>query len=721
MLKTILRTVLRGLYRVQVSGADYLRIFGERTLVVANHTSFLDALLLYAYLPVPATFAINTYVARSWMGRVGGRFANLFPLDPTNPLSIRALIRRVQQGGCVVIFPEGRITVTGALMKVYHGPGLVADRSKATVLPIRIEGAQYTPFSRLRGRARLSWFPKISLIVQPPRCLVVQASGGRDRREQAGRLLTELMSDMMFETANQNQTLVERLLEARRIHGGGHTIAADITRKPLDYDALLLRAHLLGRQLRDHAGRGETIGVLLPSTLAAVATFWGLVLRGRIPAMLNHTLGTQGLGAACRAARLRRVITSRQFVEKAHLEDVIAALGDELELIYLEDVAARIRPIAKLRALFASRFDGRVAQEAERDPQRPAIVLFTSGSEGTPKGVVLSHRNLLSNIHQLAARIDFNAQDVALNALPLFHSFGMTAGMLLPLTSGVRVFFYPSPLHYRVIPEVAYDINATILFGTNTFLAGYARFAHPYDFYSLRYVFAGAEKLQDEVRRHWQEKFGIRIFEGYGATETSPVLAANTPLAHRPGTVGRLMPGIEYRLIAVPGLVDGQRLQVRGPNVMLGYLLHERPGVLQPPATELGRGWYDTGDIVTIDSEGFLRIRGRAKRFAKVAGEMVSLTAVETLATSAWPESMNAALAVPDERKGEQILLLSTAADPDRAALLAQAQSDGVAEICVPRKVLHVAELPMHASGKIDYVAASQLARTQLPTGLESE
>ena len=714
MFKAILRWGLRVLYRVEVKGAEHLDQVGERTLVVANHTSFLDAVLLYTYLPLPATFAINTYVANSWVGRIAAQFVSLFPLDPTNPLSIRALIRRVEQGGCVVIFPEGRITVTGSLMKVYHGPGLVADRSRATVLPVRIDGAQYTPFSRLRGRVRLSWFPKITLNIQPSRCLSVSEEyRGRIRREQAGRQLADVMADLMFETANIDQTLVERLLEARRIHGGAHVIAEDVGRAPLSYNALITRSIVLGRKLCHYSETNETIGVLLPSTLATVAAFWGLQFHSRVPAMLNYTVGEQGMISACETAELKRVITSRRFIQQAKLEQAVAALSEKVELIYLEDVAESVNIFDKVLGLLQSRIDRWLLQLARRDANQRAIVLFTSGSEGTPKGVVLSHRNLLANIQQLVSRIDFNAQDVALNALPLFHSFGLTAGMVLPITSGMRVFFYPSPLHYRVVPEVAYDINATILFGTNTFLAGYARFADAYDFYSLRYVFAGAEKLQEDVRRSWQDKFGVRIFEGYGATETSPVIAGNTPLANQPGTVGRLMPGMEYRLVTVPGLEEGQRLQVRGPNVMLGYLLHDKPGVLVPPATELGEGWYDTGDIVTIDANGFVRICGRAKRFAKVAGEMVSLTSVEVLASKAWPNALHAAIAVPDARKGEQVVLLTTVEGAERATLLAQAQNDGVAEISVPRQVKYVHNMPVLGTGKIDYVAAAKLVEAQ--------
>ena len=710
MLKAIIRWALKVLYRVELKGGENIEHCDARTLVVANHTSFLDAVLLYAYLPVPATFAINTYIARSWIGRLAARFGKVYAMDPSNPLSIRSLIRRVEQGECIVIFPEGRITVTGALMKVYAGPGLVADRSKATVLPIRIDGAQYTPFSRLRGRVRHRWFPKITLNVQPPRRVQVNEEiRGRQRREQAGRQLANLMTELMYQTANQNQTLVERLLDARRIHGGRHVIAEDINRSPLTYNALITRSVILGRQLVKHCGTDETVGVLLPNALATVASFWGLQLHGRVPAMLNYTVGAQGMISACETAVLHRVITSRRFVAQAKLEDAVKALSERVELIYLEDIAQNINLFDKVIGLIKGRMDSWLRHRARRQTTQPAVILFTSGSEGTPKGVVLSHRNVVANIHQLLSRIDFNPQDVALNALPLFHSFGLTAGMVLPLTSGVRVFFYPSPLHYRVVPEVAYEINATLLFGTNTFLAGYARVADDYDFYSVRYVFAGAEKLQEEVRRTWQDKFGVRIFEGYGATETSPVIAGNTPLAHRAGTVGKMMPGMEYHLVNVPGLEEGQRLQVRGPNVMLGYLLHDNPGVLVPPATERGEGWYDTGDIVTIDSEGFIRICGRAKRFAKVAGEMVSLTSVEVLASDAWPDALHAAVAIPDARKGEQVVLLTTVENADRSTLSAVAQQKGVAEISVPRRILPVNKIPVLGTGKIDYVAAGQL------------
>jgi acyl-[acyl-carrier-protein]-phospholipid O-acyltransferase/long-chain-fatty-acid--[acyl-carrier-protein] ligase len=386
--------------------------------------------------------------------------------------------------------------------------------------------------------------------------------------------------------------------------------------------------------------------------------------------------------------------------------------------VYLENVRARITRAQKLGGWLQGRVASRIGLwQAAGDPDGPAVLLFTAGTEGTPKGVVLSHANLLANHAQIAARLDFSRQDLVLDALPLFHSFGLNTGALLPLLSGVKVFFAPSPLRYRLIPEIAYDIGATVLFGTDTFLAGYARFAHPYDFFRVRYVFVGAERLQPETRRIWAEKFGIRILEGYGATETGPVLATNTPMEYRAETVGRLLPGIEAYLDAVPGLDRGGRLCVRGPNVMLGYLRHERPGVLEPPATDRGDGWYDTGDLVALDDDGFVRIQGRAKRFAKVGAEMISLAAIEELASRVWPEARHAAISIPDPRRGERIALLTERRHPRREELLNRARADGLSEIHVPKVIVDTESLPLLGAGKTDYAAARVLVEKEFDTG----
>jgi acyl-[acyl-carrier-protein]-phospholipid O-acyltransferase / long-chain-fatty-acid--[acyl-carrier-protein] ligase len=713
----LLQHVLRLAYGVRVTGLEHYEQAGKRVLIVANHTSFLDAALLAVFLPDRLTFAINTEISKRWWIKPLLKIVDAFPLDPTNPYSLKSLIRYIEQDKRAAIFPEGRITVTGSLMKIYPGPGLVADKSGAMVLPVRIDGAQYTPFSRLRGRIRLRWFPPITLTIMPPRRLEIPGDvRGRERRRVAGKLLADLMTEMMFATSNYRRTLFGALLDARRVHGGGHVIVEDVERVPLTYNQLIVRALLLGGLIAADTQRGKAVGVMLPNAIGAVATLFGLQARGRVAAMLNYTLGAKSLVAACQAAEIRRVYTSERFVVAAKLEHLVDKLREVTTVVYLEELRERVTPWLKIKAAVASRFASLHYARMRVRPEETALVLFTSGSEGTPKGVALSHANVLANREQVAARIDFSSQDVILNALPLFHSFGQTAGTFLPLLSGMRTFFYPSPLHYRIVPEVAYDVNATIMFGTNTFLAGYARFAHPYDFYSVRYVFAGAEKLKDETRRIWTDKFGVQVFEGYGTTETSPVLATNTPIDSRAGTVGRFLPGIEHALDPVPG-VEGGRLSVKGPNVMLGYLKHDQPGVIQPPSTERGAGWYDTGDIVTIDAEGFITIQGRAKRFAKIGGEMVSLTAVEELATRAWPESQHACISLPDFQKGEQLILVTTRADAQRAELSARAKADGMSEINVPKRILPVAAIPLLGSGKTDYPAVHALVEATLPRG----
>jgi acyl-[acyl-carrier-protein]-phospholipid O-acyltransferase / long-chain-fatty-acid--[acyl-carrier-protein] ligase len=711
ILKILLAALFRLVYRVEVKGLENYRKAGERAVIVANHLSFLDGPLLMAFLPGRPAFAIDTERAKAWWLRPFLGLFDAVPIDPTKPLATKVLIRAVEQGRRCVIFPEGRITVTGALMKVYEGPGMIADKAKATILPVRIDGPQFTRFSRLKGKLRLRWFPPVTITLLEPQAIALAPDiKGRQRRREIGRRLYDVMSSMMFETAEIDKTLFGAILDARELHGSARPMLEDVERKPLTYGRLVAGSFVLGRRFAQATERGEMVGVLLPNANAAVATFFALHAAGRVPAMLNFSTGARNMLAACRLAGIRTLITSRRFVAMAKLDAALADLAVGRRVVFLEDLAREIGLAHRLRGLIEARVARPVYRRRAPKPDDPAVVLFTSGSEGTPKGVVLSHRNILANCQQIAARVDFSPSDVVLNALPLFHSFGLTGGTLLPLVSGVRIFLYPSPLHYRIVPEVAYETNATILFGTDTFLMGYARAANPYDFYSLRYVFAGAERVRDETRKQWVDKFGLRILEGYGATETSPVIASNTPMHFKAGTVGRVLPGIEWRLEPVEGIDEGGRLVVAGPNVMKGYLSAKTPGAIDAPEG----GWYDTGDIVSVDAEGYVKILGRAKRFAKIAGEMVSLGAVEGLAASLWPEQRHAAVTLPDPRKGEQVVLVTDKGDATVAALLAKAREQGIAEVMVPRVVVTAPAVPVLATGKPDYPAVKTLAEEKL-------
>jgi acyl-[acyl-carrier-protein]-phospholipid O-acyltransferase / long-chain-fatty-acid--[acyl-carrier-protein] ligase len=508
-----------------------------------------------------------------------------------------------------------------------------------------------------------------------------------------------------FDVATTRKSLFGALLDARDRYGRGKIVLEDPERQPLSYGRLVLGTLVLGRTLAGLTAQREHVGVLLPNVQGIAVTLFALNAFGRVPAFLNFTAGLKNLKAACEVADIRTIVTSRRFVEQGKLDDVVSALGEGRRVLWLEDVRATITSFGKIRGLVDSFLARRVHARAQVGPDDDGVVLFTSGSEGRPKAVVLSNANLVANAYQVKAHAGdvLTPDDVFFNPLPIFHSFGLTAGLLTPLLNGMKSVLYPSPLHYRQIPKLIAGTRATIVLATDTFLQGYARAAGETDLASVRYVIAGAERVKDETRGLWS-RHGTVILEGYGATECSPVISVSLPHRSRPGSAGPILPGIEWRLDPVEGIHEGGRLHVRGPNVMKGYLEPGAPGGILRPA----HGWHDTGDIVTVD-DGLVTIRGRAKRFAKIGGEMVSLAAIEALALSLWPECSHVVVALPDPRKGEQIVLITDKPDVDRDLLLAHAREQGFPELWVPKAIL-VAAVPVLGSGKTDYAAAVDMA-----------
>ncbi|MDO5674420.1 MAG: bifunctional acyl-ACP--phospholipid O-acyltransferase/long-chain-fatty-acid--ACP ligase [bacterium] len=712
-LKAVLRVLCRVLFRVEVHNHNQ-EIPQDRLLIISNHQSFLDGLLLGLFLPLDPVFVINTSIAQQRIFRLLLLFVDHVTVDTASPMAMKRVIGLIGRGRPVVIFPEGRITITGSLMKVYEGPAFVAAKTGAAVLPVSLQGPSHSYFSRMAAWYPHQLLPKIHIHLHALRHISMpEARRAKERRRLAGQKMQRIMQEMMF-ASRRPQTLFNALCAAVRLHGKKKPILEDISRKSFTYGDVLKMALVLGRALERHTSPGEHVGLLFPNMAVSLGVFFGLSARGRIPAMLNYTSGSAGLQSACNAAEIRTIISSRAFVAQAKLEKKIEALTktgntDGLRILYLEDLREEISLSDKLWYLFYARLQP-AAFSVCHDPEQAAVVLFTSGSEGAAKGVVLAHRAIMANINQVLAVIDFSARDKVFNALPMFHSFGLTAGILLPVLTGAGLFLYPTPLHYRIIPELVYDRNCSILFGTSTFLAHYARFAHPYDFHSLRYVVAGAEKLAQAVKELWLEKFGLRIFEGYGATETAPVLSVNTPMAYRSGSVGRLLPGIEAAIETIAGIERGGVLHVRGANIMNGYLREELPGVLEPPESSMGKGWYSTGDVVEQDEAGFLYVVGRVKRFAKIAGEMIGLEAIEKVIAQAAPQYSHAIITRQDASKGESLILFTTDPALNRDFILQTFKAAGVQELAVPRRIVNTENLPLLGTGKTDYPALQKLA-----------
>ena len=709
MLASVIRFISRILFRIELRGLENIPA-KDGILIVANHESFLDGLLLGLFIPKKATFVVHTTVLKNWWFRQFLRLTPHLAVDPASPYAMKKVIKLLESGKNVVIFPEGRITITGSLMKVYDGPGFVAAKTGATILPVRIDGAAESYFGRLSSHHPRKLHPRVTLTIMPTTSVAMPKPSqhsfptAKQRRRIAGEGMRSVMQKMLFQ-AQKNRTLFEAFLDAIDKFGGNYKLIEDLNETEETYQDLLKKSLALGKIATKVSAPNEAVAVLMPNITNTLALILGMSAFNRIPAMLNYTAGTAGMQNACIAANIKTVITSHKFIEAAGLASVVANLKN-LNIVYLEDLRAQFGMLDRAWLMGYALHYPRSAMETNKHDQ-PAVVLFTSGSEGKPKGVVHSHKSILANVAQISAVLDFNPTDKMMMVLPVFHSFGFT-GTLIALLGGIKIHVFPSPLQYKVIPELIYDRGCTVFFATSTFLANYAKFAHPFDFYKLRIVVAGAEKLNDEVRKTYSEKFGIRILEAYGATECAPGISINTPMANLNGSVGQLVPGLEHKLEAVPGIDNGGLLHVRGENVMMGYYLFDAPGVLSPPV----EGWYNTGDIVEVDAEGYVHIRGRVKRFAKIAGEMVSLEVVEQIANTAATEHQHAASSISDAQRGECIILFTTDKQLKREDLQIVAKNLGLPELAVARKIICVEAIPLLGTGKTDYVTLKQMAES---------
>ncbi|TPN79636.1 AMP-binding protein [Mesorhizobium sp. CU2] len=703
--QALLYVPFKLVYRIADERIRIARAAQAPVIYVVSHQSRIEPALMLSLLPDDTLHILDDASARSPWLEPWREIGRTIAFNAEHVFVSRRLVRVLKGKGRLAVYLPDDVEPDVKSFRLFRAITRIAMQADARIVPIFVAGARDLPSSLTqKEKAPRHWFPSLSISVLEPMTIAELAARNPDMASNTNALFDRFAEARLFGTDLDRGLFLAMRDAADRI-GPSRPIVEDVISGSLSYRKLFIGARVLGRRFEAVTAPGEAVGVLLPNANGVVLTFVGLISAGRVAAMINYTAGPASVTAAVRTAVIRTVVSSRAFIEKAAIDDIVAAVeAGGAKMLWLEDIRAGVTTLDKVAAALLWRLPLQRQQAA-----KPAVILFTSGSEGTPKAVVLSNRNLLANVMQAEARVSVSPADILLNVLPVFHSFGLTGGTILPLVLGIKLFLYPSPLHYKIIPEIARKVKPTVMFGTDTFLANYARTAKDGDFSSLRFVVAGAEAVKPETRRTYRDRFQASIVEGFGLTEAAPVVAVNTAIHGRDGSVGRPLPAIRMKLEPVEGIAEGGRLWLDGPNMMMGYMTADRPGELQPL-----EGWHDTGDIVSIDREGFVTIRGRAKRFAKIAGEMVSLGAVEMLVQSLWPEERHAAVAVPDKRRGERIVLVTTADDANPEELRQFGKKAGAAELMVPNDIIKVDEIPVLGSGKTDYISARKLAIDRL-------
>ncbi|MDR1514523.1 MAG: AMP-binding protein [Synergistaceae bacterium] len=704
----------RIIYRIDVRAESLERVLSsgeseKRVLLVPHYASFIDPVLFGLFLPGKPTVVVSQSLARKkWFGRVKDCFDHEV-IDLNDPVSLKRIDGLWKRTRFIVLFPEPEPTTNGLLMKLSEAAVAAIQDSGAWVIAARAVNTQFTRFSQMQERLVRRRFPKVSLICGEAREISSETGGdARSRRKKAMLALEVMITDIIAESLWDKKPVFDTLLEQRALWGAKRVMAMEPDGSKIDWNGFITRIFLLERVIGKISKEGELVGIMLPNSLMTLASIIGCQHAGRTPAMLNYSMGARSLIAACDIAKVRMMITSRRFVEEGKFAPLVSALESAgIAPVYLEDEVSKIGAAGKIGCLISALLASPTPNASEA-AKRTAVVLFTSGSEGTPKPVALSHLNIQANTAQVRGTLDFYALDVMLDIMPMFHSFGLCTGTVMPLSAGMPIAFYPTPLHYKKIPQYAFETRSTVLLGTNAFLAGYAKNAEELDFFEMRYVICGGDKLKENTAKLWMDKFGKRVLEGYGVTEASPVVGVNKPGYVKFGSIGRPLPCVRPKLIPVEGVTGGGRLVINGPNVMMGYIQADG-SILPPPADG-----YDTGDIVSIDEDGFMTIEGRARRFAKIGGEMVSLAQIEAAVQEVWPDEAQAVVSVPDENRGEVIVLLTERAGADKEDLRAGLSAIGLPELVIPKKIIYAESIPRIGVGKIDYQSAAKLAKEEM-------
>lgn len=712
----------RTVYRLNVIGRENVPDRGP-ALLVCNHVSFVDGFLVLASIRRFIRFMVFKAFTVAPGLNLLSRAMRIIPVDEHS--GPKALLRSLQvasealnDGELVCIFAEGEISRTGQMNPFRGGMERILKHAPGVpIIPVNLDGVWGSIFSRAGGK----FIFKMPKRIPYPVTVSFGKPLPHDSSPAAVRqAIHELGVEAAFLRKKDCLSLGHQFVRASR-RLGRKFAAADLSGAKVSHGKLLTKAAFVARAMRKHWDGSDRVGLLLPPSVGGYVANCAALLAGKTPVNLNYTVGEETLKACAEQCGLRNILTSRAFLEKFPVREVAP-------FIYLEDIGAQATAGGKIGALLASNLlPARALMRwagAERIPQPDdvAAIIFSSGSTGEPKGVQLTHFNITSNHDSLLQIYSIGADDVLMGILPFFHSFGFMACLALPACRGIGVALHPNPLDPAAVGKLCRDFGGSFLLATPTFLQGYTRRCDPGDFGSVRFVITGAEKLSERVRTGFKEKFGIEPLEGYGCTECAPLVSVNGPdfrsrgfhqLGHRHGTIGQPSPGIAVRIVDPESgtpLPLGQEgmLMVRGPNVMKGYL-----GKPEETAKVLKDGWYRTGDIAKIDDDGFITITDRLNRFSKIGGEMVPHIKIEEALHQAIAarEQVLLVTAVPDEKKGEKIVVLHTLADPK--ALLEKLNALGLPNLWVPRAdhFFKIDALPVLGSGKADLRKARDLAK----------
>ena len=724
LLRLLLWIAAHTIYRLDLKGQEFLPARGG-ALLTPNHSSWVDAILLIAATDRPIRFLMFKGVYDHPVIKPFAKMLKIIPIasdqGPREMIhSLRAASEALREGELVCIFPEGEITRIGQMLPFRRGFERIIKGIDVPIIPVHMDGIWGSIFSFSGGRFLWKW-PRT--IPYPVRITFGKPLPPTATASEVRQAVQELGVDAFQRRRAYMKPLARSFMQSARRHPRLFAMADGRTPK-LTFGDSLIKTVFLARRLRPLWRDQKMVGILLPPSIPGALVNWAALMLGKVPINLNYTSSNEAIASCAQQCDLKTVVTSRQFLEKVPVQP-------PGELIYAEDLALNPRFTEKIAALLAAKFLPARLLELFLGVSRPpalddtATVIFSSGSTGEPKGVGLSNFNLASNVEQLAQVFHLHDRDRILGILPFFHSFGFTGTLCLPPLVGIGVVFHVSPLDAQAIGALVSKYSVTMLLSTPTFLNTYARRIPPEAFGSLRIVMAGAEKLPERIAQGFEDHFGIRPLEGYGCTECSPVVAVNTydfraayfrQVGAKRGTIGHPLPGIAVRIIdpetGEPLPVDKPGLLlVRGPNIMVGYL--NRP---DKTAEVLKDGWYNTGDIATVDEDGFLRITDRLSRFSKIGGEMVPHIRVEEKLHELLGADgqVLAVTAIPDEKKGERLVVVHTLKDEVLKELLDKLAKTDLPALWKPRpdQFIYVEKLPYLGTGKLDLRKLREIAQT---------